>query len=363
MRILVRGPVDTVSGYGNDVVGLLTELRNVTDVSVWPLSVTPPVPRVVAQLFERELKPPYDAVLWYTDPAALTPWDMQGWGRVQVGWSMWERTPLTGRDLPWWDEELTYHRDRRVWSDRYDIDRSSWLDELWVPCRMNVEAFAALDKVTPIGVVTPGVNEKQWPVLPRNRSDDVVRFCAEGVLAGRKDPASLLRAWSLFREARPELVAELHLKLTGAPEAAFRARGVPDVVLHTDVWPQSELLRFYDQMDCMVSASRGEGVNKPAVQFLCTGGPVIASRWGGHEAWLMDSHAWAVDHTVQESPAEAGTYDAPVDVEHLAQLFATVSEDPAGRRRKGAAGAGFVRSALSWPVVVPKVLSRLSRLM
>jgi glycosyltransferase involved in cell wall biosynthesis len=93
-----------------------------------------------------------------------------------------------------------------------------------------------------------------------------------GALDARKDPAALLRAWSVARESRPDL----NLVLVGepgkqAPQQMPQAR----VLGHLG---ESELIDVYSAAGCLVFPSRYEGFGLPCLEALACGCPVAAYR-------------------------------------------------------------------------------------
>lgn len=361
LRVLIRGCADTLTGYGQDIHGLiLTLLEMGVEVDFWPTRITPPVSEPVAQLMTRKLNPPYDLLLYYCPPSEVTPWEMPGWGDRVIAWSMAEWTPLRTADLgsKWYDADDPDMAAGRVWSRRLRWDPAGpkmWLDAMVVTCPMNVDAFSAVDPHLRYEVITPGLRLEDWPVLDRERDEGApVVFGCEGVLAGRKDPGALFRAWDGFRAAYPGLPARLELHVAGNPReclARAAAREPGDVIVHSEAWSHRQMLEWYRGIDCWVSTSRGEGVNKPAVQALATGIPVIAAAWGGHETWLHPSHGYLAGYREVVEEVEAPGPPATrvqVDTASVAELMGEAALDAAERRRRGAAGARFVRSALGW---------------
>ncbi|MFE2751564.1 glycosyltransferase family 4 protein [Actinosynnema sp. NPDC059335] len=343
MKLLVRGPVDTVTGYGNDVVGLIQALLDFgVQVHLWPTSLQPPVPRRVLALLDQPIAPPYDAVLLYEQPRNLLGVEQYcDVARAVLGWTMWERTPVTPAALG-----LASEPEGRPFAA---------LDTLVVTCPMNVEAFRAVDDVVPIEVIPPGLDVEAFPQVRRGLRGPVV-FGANMVVSSRKDPYALLAAWRDFRERWPELDARLELK-TIPPGLHPRVTDVyPDVVLHQAVWSVDQVRDWYSLLDVFVSAARGEGMNKPAVEAMATGLPVVATRWGGHANWQSAQHGYPVAHRLADSPLERGTLDGPVVHDSLVTALHTAATDGMTRLAKGNAAAAFVRSALSWQHAVEHLL-------
>ena len=93
-----------------------------------------------------------------------------------------------------------------------------------------------------------------------------------GALDARKDPASLLRAWSVARGARPDL----QLVIAGEPgsQAPPKMPGAR-VLGHLS---GSELADVYTAAGCLVFPSRYEGFGLPCLEALACGCPVAAFR-------------------------------------------------------------------------------------
>jgi glycosyltransferase involved in cell wall biosynthesis len=356
MRLLLRGPLAASTGYGGDVIGLCEALLDHgVDVALWPLSVTPGLPPGVARLLERPLDPPYDVVVWYCDPAALTPWALPGWGRTVLGWTMWERTPLTTKSLLFFDRHLPDHADGRIWSKpARPPQRKTWCDALVVTCPMNIDAFGALDPHIPLEVIAPGVNPDDWPYVDRRGRTGPVRFGYEGALCGRKDPWTLLAAFDLVRRHHPDSLLELRDSSGSLHPAICDTR--PGVTIHHGHWSRKRLAEWYASLDVYVSTSRGEGMGKPAVQAMCTGAPMVGAAWGGHAHFLLSDTGWPVDFELAESPSEAGTRDAAMTAADVAEAMCAAIEDPAGRWERGAAGAALVRLSLTWERAAARLL-------
>lgn len=93
-----------------------------------------------------------------------------------------------------------------------------------------------------------------------------------GALDARKDPAALLRAWSVARSSRPDV----QLVIAGAPgqQAPREMRGAR-VLGHLS---EAELVDVYSAAGCLVFPSRYEGFGLPCLEALACGCPVVAYR-------------------------------------------------------------------------------------
>ena len=91
-----------------------------------------------------------------------------------------------------------------------------------------------------------------------------------GALDARKDPASMLRAWSVAKEANPDLM----LVLVGQPgQQAPKQMPGARVLGHV---AESELVEVYSAAGCLIFPSRYEGFGLPCVEALACGCPVAA---------------------------------------------------------------------------------------
>jgi glycosyltransferase involved in cell wall biosynthesis len=308
------------------------------DVTPWPTSLMPGLPREFCRLLERDPVGRKDVLLCFADPANLQPWEMAGMAPKMVGYTMWERTPVRREDLPW-------GRRARRWS-------AHGLDGLAVTCEMNVGAFAALDPEIPKLVVPCGIEPGDWPPKPVDQGllngDRPLRFLACGVLNGRKDPFRLLGAWRDMQRLSPSVNAELvlHSYAAGLHPKLAEAYG-PGIVMSQRPLSRTEMQQLYADCDVLVSVSRGEGNNTPAMEFMATGGTVAASDWAGHRNWLNEFTTPLSGELVPAAGAP-GAVEFAVDHDALVKTLYELASDRAGVAYRGQACADWVRSHMSW---------------
>ena len=143
-----------------------------------------------------------------------------------------------------------------------------------------------------------------------------------GALDARKDPAALLRAWGVAKEARPQIP----LVIAGdpgrqAPPAMPGARMLGRV-------DHTELADLYTAAGCLVFPSRYEGFGLPCLEAMACGCPVAAYR----------------NSSLPEVVDGAGQLVADGDAEALGRAAAALSADPEPARRAGLERA----KAFSW---------------
>lgn len=167
-------------------------------------------------------------------------------------------------------------------------------------------------------VAVRGVVERKWPETARE--DGPLRFIAAPADDGEE--GRLRRIWE-----RLEL-------LDGWDAHMVVMRG----------WlSREERLERYKAADVFVSLSES-GDDKEPVEFMATGGAVIAAPVGDHLNWLLPEVGWVVS-----------TDDDVEDAMRMAW------HAPAQARRRGRYAARYARNALSWDTVLPRVARVLER--
>lgn len=359
MRMLLSSSFDTYTGYGNDAVDMaLWFSRAGVDVVPWPKMVMPGLPRAFTDLLTKEPSGDYDLAVQFMPPFDLHAEDVAGLARTAVGWSMWEKTPLVPADMVGhgWKRPGT----RKHWWSRHarsgEGRKKDYLDRMIVTCHDNVDAFRALDATLDLAVCPNGIDPVRFPVLDRPLGEDrPMRFLSIGMLAGRKDPFATLEAWRRAQEIEPAFDAELILKTSCSGLHPAIEQAYPGVRIINEVWPAERVLDLYGRCDVLVSTSRGEGNNKPAMEFMSTGGAVMATDWSGHRNWLHPSTGYPLPGSLVTWP-DGVRQDFRVDIEATAQTFVHCWRNRPEVRRKGELAARTIRADLSWEKVCERFL-------
>jgi len=195
------------------------------------------------------------------------------------------------------------------------------MDEVWLPTRFGVEAFASAGVSRErLRVISPGVDTKRFcpghqPFqIPERRN---FNFLSVFEWIDRKGPDVLLRAY--LGEFKPDENVTLILKTYARsdpnmdlpPQLAYfvercvgaRLQDTPPIVLLApDFLASSEVPRLYASADAFVLPSRGEGYGRPYMEALCCECPVISTRWGGQLDVLHDGIAYLVDCELSPVP-------------------------------------------------------------
>lgn len=329
MRVLFRSSFDRWTGYGNDAVDIAVTLEKLgADVVPVADGMQAGLPREFTRLLEKEPYGSYDAVLQFAPPFDIKPWRLFGSER-RFGWTMWERTPMVDTDF---DDDV-----------RWEKHRWSGMKLMFVTCQMNVAALQAQDDRVPLTIAPCGVAE--WPDFDRPIDRRMV-FLMIGMLAGRKDPFLLLDVWRELKHEHPEFDAVLVLKTAAAGLHPQLEQMYPDVRLISKVWGPGEVAGLYANCDVLVSVSRGEGNNKPAMEFMASGGAVMASDWSAHRNWLHEDWAYPLSGEVVQSPG--GWSDFRVDRDRLKERLLECWMDRETVKEKGRIARGVMLSDFSW---------------
>ena len=173
------------------------------------------------------------------------------------------------------------------------------------PRRIRVVPEAADDAFRP----RPGAQERveqRWEVAP-----GYLLFV--GALDARKDPASLLRAWTAARQVRPQL----QLVVAGDPgrQAPSSMPGAKMVGRVDD----EELADLYAAAGCLVFPSRYEGFGLPCLEAMACGCPVAAFR----------------NSSLPEVVGDVGQLVEDGDADELGRAAARMTLEPQRWRRAG----------------------------
>lgn len=354
LKIALKVPLSPYIGYGNDGIGIASELVDYgADVHIVPgCLVDSPLPPKVAALFTKDKCEKYDITIHHIDPDNFN--NPVGWedtAGLKVGWTMWEFSNF---------KNAGGYETMRERLKGYDV-------------------FFAYDQVTAdalaevfdgeIRVLQGGFLPELWPEMEREWFDpDHFRFCMVGQLHDRKDPWVAIQA---FQELKHELGeefagAELHLKNSQPGALISRMNEVYAPIkmrVYNEIWDKDTLEEFYSQMHVLLAPSRGEGKNMPALEFQSTGGTVIATNWGGHTQWLNSGYNYPLNfemHTVSRDFPE--TFNARASVEHLKELMLHTYRNRAEARDKGARAASVIPAFSSWESVIHRLMQSISEI-
>lgn len=195
-------------------------------------------------------------------------------------------------------------------------------DEVWVPSQFCREVFG---KYNPRVRVCPwGVDETLYKPRKRKKREGFV-FGAVGVQSPRKGTDVLVSAFTTAFGERDGVRLIIKTRDTKKMPAINNRQ----VTVIDDDWPESRLVEFYHEIDCLVEPSRGEGVGMPPLQAALSGVPALVTNWGGPVDYIDDKGIWGIRirglSQAKNINAEDARWAEP-DPLHLAELMQWVYE-------------------------------------
>lgn len=361
MRVLLKAGFNRYSGYGNDGCDIAVWMSRLgVDLHLLPYAVLPGIPQEVADLLTKvtpkgdnafdatiQFLPPFDIrISDKVSPRIRQPGLPHGLAPLHYGWTMWEKDRYRRQDMI-----------------GHGVGTAPWrmLDVMYVTTRMNVEAFAAYDSRPEYRYLPCGIDPDLFPVFQRQLTGPT-NFCMVGQLSGRKDPFVAIQAFNeLCNEKGASFDAYLHLKTNVPGLHPKLGEWNPRIVVLDALWPWKELIDWYASQHVMLCPSRGEGNHKPPMEFMATGGTVIATNWSGPTNWLhkdagyaLDFKMMPMDHNDPDSPREARA-----SKEHLKELMWHVHTNRAEAAQKGRIATEWIRQSMNWKRIIEKLIGEL----
>lgn len=337
--VLFRCAVDSVSGYGNDGIGIARSLGRLgVDVHLSPVQVTPPIPEEVALLLTKFPDPPFDVALVHVDPAqmAIYPGTRRA-SRLAIAWSMWEYESLALEIGPVFRENI---RDFDALLSYDEVTRSA-LNQ-WLPPELMDRHF----------VLQGGYASEDWEFVERDWSG-TFRYGMVGQLHDRKDPFAAIAAFTSLKQKHGDgFDAEVHLKTNIPGLHSSLEEAYPGVKVHYAWWSHERLEQFYASCHAYLAPSRGEGKNVPALEAQSTGIPVIGTNWGGHTVWMRED--WSYPVAYNRSRSSNGLFGVRVDPEDLERQMWAAYSNRGECREKGYRASQTIPSMCDWDAVMSR---------
>jgi glycosyltransferase involved in cell wall biosynthesis len=263
------------------------------------------------------------------------------------------------------------------------------MDEIWVPCRFNVETFSragvderklfvipeALDadlyrkRAAPLDIpdaegfvflsVFAWSPRKGWDVLVRAYVEEFSRSEAVTLVLGASTTP-----WSAPEDPAPVIAAYMRNTLGRDPDTAARIVVLP-LALSAEAMP-----RLYAAADAFVLPSRGEGWGRPYMEAMACGLPTIGTNWSGNTEFMNEGNSYLIDYELVDLPDEGwarpglfrGHRWAEPSVDHLRSLMRRVYSDRDAGRRVGKRARAEVLDLYDRRRVVRSMIERIEAL-
>jgi glycosyltransferase involved in cell wall biosynthesis len=207
-----------------------------------------------------------------------------------------------------------------------------WVSELnrcaavVTPSQFCADVFVRCGVRVQVHVIPLGIGQGFTPA--RRQRGSVYTFCAIADRGLRK--GALIAGHAFVKAFGDDPAYRLVLKSRVKEEVTYITN--PNIDLIQVDMSETELADFYRSMDCMIFPSCGEGFGLPPREFAATGGPVIATNWGG----LDNIRDWGLPLGYRLVPAwpghpvfekqQLGEWAEP-DVNELAILMREVADE------------------------------------
>jgi glycosyltransferase involved in cell wall biosynthesis len=292
-----------------------------------------------------------------------TTWNLDFYGRCRIG-----RTAFGTDRIP------------DGWSRRCNA-----MDEVWVPSEFNRETFAAAgvyaDKLR---VMRSGVDSQRFRpgflplTIPHARGFNFLSVT--NLLPGSGTDTLLSAYLNEFRldddVALILKISEQDSNLEPMAQLAFfierklglKLEKTPPIIVLDNELSYSDYPRLYASAQAFVLPVRGEVCDRPILEALSSGLPVIATRWGGQLDFLNDSNSFLIglDGLVPatfESELIAGHFWAEPSVQHLRELMREAFSRSDAVRQRADRGRQDVTDRLDWSAVIPEWLKAFRELL
>lgn len=352
MKVLLRSSLWNGTERGEDSFELITTLiRLGAEVYLVPTEVRPPLPTIAASLLSRVYPPVFDLALHYVDPAdAEIPREFRDAANMNVLWTKHPQTMFNKRLTPSVNE--------------YDAILAQ--DEV---------TYTALSEITsnPLGVLAAGFNSEPWQ--PARRTwDGPVNFCM--VLTGDKGeyPELAIEAFHTLRSGTPhdrtengfEEFAESQLVIKTLPGDDLNPKlteHVPGLTIIKENWSKEVFNKFYGDMHVMLSPDRGGKRNKACMEFMSTGGVVIATDWSLNRAWLSGAYGYPLefDYNIVSHKDSRNKFANPSGY-HLRERMLEIAQNPQAAADRGQIASNVVPTMLDWNKVLESMFQMLDEL-
>lgn len=280
MKLLMRGHLDSFSGYGQLFCSLIKGVKN--------LGITP----VVCPSFRDEsfapLPPSIKSLIppifpmWENDFLLHVPRSRFPSSKKTVFFTMWESTRLD----PCWVGSLNKHV------------------AVIVPSDWSVNCFSASGVLSPIHKIPLGVDTSLYSYTPPKQRDTFVFGCGGRTVYGgcRK---SLKRISELFKKAFP-IEKDVELRVKSLPDLGESMVDDPRVKVFTNFLPEEEMKNWFADLDCFVSLSTSEGWGFMQHKSLALGRPLISVKYGGVQEYFDERMGFELDFDYQKA---SGIYE------------------------------------------------------
>jgi len=363
------GPVGDFSGYGEASRNYIFALHaKGIPVTVSPRNFDPNPPPIadenkrllLGSLIDKQIS--YDVVIIHLTPDLYPLYAEKS--KYNIGFAAWETSLIHPK-----------------WAGACSV-----LDELWVPCEWNAQAFLDSGVKIPIYKVPHGIDTNMFSELKnkeftiRDLPKSTFKFYSIFQWIYRKNPEGLLRAYFNAFTSEDSVVLILKTYMAGmSRDKSFLKEKIleikkdmnigyyPKVILIGDLLSNTQMMGLHLYGDCCVCLHRGEGWGLPLFEAGLAGNPVIATDCGGNvefmdndNSYLVNSHMTYVSHMSTFNPWYLGNQEwAEPSLVHASKLMRRAFDNREESTIKGTKLKNNIKDKFSWGSVSDVIVDRL----
>ena len=256
------------------------------------------------------------------------------------------------------------------------VRQANEMNEVWVPSIFNAQGFQRCGLTRPLQVVPLGMDLDHFhPGIEPAKLPYGFAFLSVFEWTERDAPEVLLSTFNNVVKRSEDVV--LICKVTSLdPAIDVRAEiaklGLKDaggrifLMLNYQL-PHYQMAALYRAADCVVSPSRGNGLDLPAMEAMACGVPLIGTEWGAHLDYMNDDNSLLLQTAgcipaVSKCPDYQGFEWADPDREHLRNLIRFAIDHRDELHGIGARASAEIRGRYSWRNCAERILQRLNAL-
>lgn len=273
--------------------------------------------------------------------------------KVKVGFTMFETTRLpNGQPNVWCGSTGNW------------LDAIKNLDMLLTPSTFCRDIMIKEGAKVPIEIVPLGVDTEKYKYIERPKRKKFT-FLMLGTLTIRKNPGYVISAFlDLFKNNEDvELVLKTQDGTIGHVQMPYKNLKIID----ERTLPE-KMMKYYEDADCFVFPSRGEGFGLPPLEAMATGLPTIFSANTGMLDFADDKYCYPIRKMTEQKAihfpkdwGDVGQWFDP-DYQELKNLMKYVYEHREEAKEKGRMSAEWVKTNWSFDKSADKLIEILNKL-
>ncbi len=321
--ILFRAPLTGYTGYGLHATQIVTDLQrmgyqfNIRAVTIEETFA--PIPdNVRHNIVSEEPASKWELLL---HPPGIPPTS----NKRRAYFTMWESSRL----------------------QRHAVETLNQAECVIVPTQWNASCFSASGVKKPIRIVPLGINTQVFHYVPM-KINGLCIFGTAGRFESGGHRKGINEIIETFRKAFPN-EKDVRLKVKVFPDCEVKRITDSRVEIKRKYMTEGELAQWFSEINCFVSAARGEGWGLMQHQALAVGRPIISVKYGGVAEFFNSELGYPINFTLVEADglyAQSGIWAQP-DWEHMIELMRQVYLDQIEACERGKRGAKSV-SKYTW---------------